>query len=116
MNNVQERTVVSKASGKWLLLSPSKARLVADLIRGKKIPYALEQLEFCNKKAAHIIKKILLSAAANAEAHKSEEAENLKIAIQVGSAGQWKRMQPRAFGRATVRLRRRSHIWIELYK
>ncbi len=116
MNNVTQKEVISKASGKWILLSPSKARLVADLIRGNTVSSSLEQLEFCDKKAAGIIRKILLSAAANAQAHKSEDPDNLLVKIEVGSAGHWKRMQPRAFGRASMRLRRRSHIWIELHK
>ncbi len=116
MSNIKEKERISKASGKWLMISPHKARLVADMIRYKKVPQALEQLEFSDKKAAGMIRKILLSAVSNAEAHHAEDPEESIVAIQVGPAGNLKRMQPRAFGRATVRLKRRSHIWIELYK
>ncbi len=117
MKPKKERIVITRAIGRWLLISPRKANLVAGLIRGKTVQYALSQLEVLNKKGAKIIAKILKSAVANAKnVEKYNDVENLKLAIQVGSAGDWKRLRPRAFGRANIRRRRRSHIWIELYK
>ncbi len=60
-------------------LSDQKGRLVADLIRGKKVDQALNILEFCPKKGAGIVKKVLESAIANAEHNDGADIDELKV-------------------------------------
>ena len=64
---------------KGVRLSPQKARLVADMVRGKKVDNALDILNFCPKKGAEIIKKVVESAIANAEHNNSADIDELKI-------------------------------------
>jgi len=61
-------------------ISPQKARLVADLIRGKSVDQALEILTFSNKKAAVLVKKVLESAIANAEHNEGADIDDLNVA------------------------------------
>lgn len=82
-------------------LSPQKARLVADLVRGKKVDQALNILTFCPKKGAGIIKKVVESAIANAEHNEGADVDELKIAtIYVDKSIALKRVRARAKGRA----------------
>ena len=60
-------------------ISAQKARLVADQVRGKPVEEALSLLEFSNKKAAHIVKKVLNSAIANAENNEGADVDELKV-------------------------------------
>ena len=64
---------------KGVRISPQKARLVADLIRGKKVDNALNILNFSPKKGAEIIKKVVESAIANAENNNGADIDELKI-------------------------------------
>jgi len=114
MKTNTQKVEVSKATVKWLLVSPSKAKLVASLVRGKTVSAALVQLQFCQKKTAEFALDAVKSALANAG--KGADPDELYVDIHVGSAGMWKRMKPRAFGRASMRMRRRSHIWVRLLK
>ena len=94
-------------------ISPQKARLVADQVRGMKVEPALQLLEFSNKKAAAIIKKILESAIANAEHNDGADIDELKVStIYVDEGPTYKRIQPRAKGRANRILKRTSHITV----
>ncbi|GAM76787.1 LSU ribosomal protein L22p [Vibrio ishigakensis] len=61
-------------------ISPQKARLVADQIRGKSVDQALEILTFSNKKAAVLVKKVLESAIANAEHNEGADIDDLNVA------------------------------------
>jgi large subunit ribosomal protein L22 len=82
-------------------ISPQKARLVADQIRGKNVDQALEILTFSNKKAAELIKKVLESAIANAEHNEGADIDDLNVAkIFVDEGPIMKRIMPRAKGRA----------------
>jgi len=84
-------------------ISPQKARLVADQIRGKTVDQALEILTFSNKKAAVLIKKVLESAIANAEHNEGADIDDLNVAkIFVDEGPIMKRIMPRAKGRAIV--------------
>jgi large subunit ribosomal protein L22 len=104
-----------KASAKWLRVSPQKARLVVDLIRGLPVGKACEQLDFCNKKSAPMVKNVLLSAIANAENNFSLDVDELFVKeIQVGQANVLNRFRARAKGRAGPIKKRLSHIFIEL--
>ena len=76
-------------------ISPQKARLVADLIRGKSVDQALEILTFSNKKAAVLVKKVLESAIANAEHNEGAEIDDLNVAkIFVDEGPTMKRIMP----------------------
>ena len=94
-------------------ISPQKARLVADQIRGKSVDQALETLTFSTKKAADLIKKVLESAIANAEHNEGADIDDLRVAkIFVDEGPTMKRIMPRAKGRADRILKRSSHITI----
>ncbi|MDY6863547.1 MAG: 50S ribosomal protein L22 [Thermodesulfobacteriota bacterium] len=104
-----------KAKVKYLRISPTKARLVADLVRGKRIDSALNILMATPKKAAGIIVKVIKSAVANASQNKSIDVDNLYIKkIFVDGGPVLKRFRPRAMGRATRIRRRTSHITVIL--
>jgi large subunit ribosomal protein L22 len=99
------------ATHKYARISAQKARLVADLIRGKRVEEALNTLTFSPKKGADIIKKVLESAIANAEHNEGADIDELKVAaIQVNEGPTMKRIMPRAKGRANRIMKRTSHI------
>ncbi|HDL5606539.1 TPA: 50S ribosomal protein L22 [Mannheimia haemolytica] len=101
------------AKHRYARTSAQKARLVADLIRGKKVSVALEILTFTNKKAATLVKKVLESAIANAEHNDGADVDDLKVAkIFVDEGPSMKRVMPRAKGRAVRILKRTSHITV----
>ena len=100
---------------KGAAISPQKARLVADQIRGKGVEEALDILNFSTKKAAHLIKKILESAIANAEHNEGADIDELSVsAIFVDEGETLKRIRPRAKGRADRILKRYSHITVKV--
>lgn len=92
-------------------LSPQKARLVADQIRGMLVAKALNLLAFSPKKAARIIKKLLESAIANAEHNDGLDVDSLSVSrIMVDEAPNLKRFSARAKGRANRIVKRNCHI------
>ncbi len=94
-------------------LSAQKARLVADLVRGKPVEQALNILAFCPKKGAVLIKKVLESAIANAEHNEGADIDELKVAtICVDCGPLLKRMHARAKGRGNRIVKRTSHITV----
>ncbi len=96
-------------------ISAQKARLVADQVRGMPVEQALSLLEFSPKKAAHIIKKVLDSAIANAENNEGADVDELKVSsIYVDEGMTLKRLRPRAKGRADRILKRSCHITIKV--
>ncbi|MEH6559656.1 MAG: 50S ribosomal protein L22 [Oceanicoccus sp.] len=96
-------------------ISAQKVRLVADQVRGKDVEEALDILEFSNKKAADIVKKILNSAIANAEHNEGADVDELKIStIFVDEGRVLKRLRPRAKGRADRILKRSCHITVKV--
>ncbi|MGV8073696.1 MAG: 50S ribosomal protein L22 [Syntrophobacteraceae bacterium] len=104
-----------RAISKYLRVSPTKARLVADLIRGKQVGEALTILRFTPKKSGLLINKTLRSAVANAEKSKDMDVDNLFIkSILVDEGPRLKRFRPRAMGRATRIIKRSSHITVVL--
>ena len=105
----------ARAVTKYLRIAPNKARLVADLIRGKRVGEALTVLRFTPKKGARLIKKTLQSALASAENTKKMDIDNLIVkTIYVDKGPVLKRWQPRAMGRATPILKRTSHVTVVL--
>ena len=96
-------------------ISAQKARLVADQVRGMSVEEALNLLEFSPKKAAHIVKKVLDSAIANAENNEGADVDELKVSSIVVDAGRtMKRLRPRAKGRADRILKRACHITVKV--
>lgn len=94
-------------------ISPQKVRLVADQVRGMPVDKAEQLLKFSPKKAAHIVKKVMLSAVANAEHNDGADIDELKIAtIMVDEGPTLKRGRARAKGRGTRILKRCSHITV----
>ena len=108
--------MISKATGKFIRMSPQKARLVVDLIRGKDVNEALMTLKFTNKKATDEIEKVVKSAVANAT-QKSETIDVDKLFIEtafINEGPRLKRIRPAPMGRAYRYQRRTAHITIEL--
>jgi large subunit ribosomal protein L22 len=104
-----------KAKAKYVRISPRKARLVADQVRGKGYPEAVSILEFTNKRAASFVKNVVESAGANAENNFEAAPESLTVkTIMVDEGPTIKRYRPRALGRAVMIRKRTSHITVEL--
>ena len=94
-------------------ISPQKARLVADQVRGLKVNKADQVLTFSPKKAAGLIRKVLISAVSNAENNLGADIDELKVTkICVDEGPQLKRLHARAKGRANRIIKRTSHITV----
>jgi large subunit ribosomal protein L22 len=108
--------MISKATSRFIRMSPQKARLVVDLIRGKNVNEALMTLKFTNKSATREIEKVVQSAVANAS-QKSENVDVDDLYIErafINEGPRLKRIRPAPMGRAYRYQRRTSHITIEL--
>lgn len=102
-----------RAVAKYIRISPQKARLVADVIRGMDAGQALTTLRYMPKKGAVIIRKVLESAVANADSMSTIDVDTLYVKeILVDGGPMLKRFRPRAQGRATRILKRSSHITV----
>ena len=104
-----------KAVAKWVHMSPRKARLVVEHIRGRSVPEARTVLAFTQRAAAHEIEKVLRSAVANAEANHDLVGDDLVVsAAYVDEGPVMKRWRPRARGRAARIRKPTCHITIKL--
>ena len=106
----------AKATAKYIKGSPQKARLVIDLIRGKKVEEALSILQFTPKRAAKNIEKVVRSAVANAE-QKSGTVDTEELFIKAAFVNQGptkgrRRIRPAPMGRAYREIRRQNHITV----
>jgi large subunit ribosomal protein L22 len=102
-----------RAVAKNLRVSASKARLLANIVRGEKVDDALTLLKFTPTPTANLVAKVIKSAAANAEKGFQMSPANLKIIrILVDQAPMMKRYRPAARGRASPILKRSSHITV----
>ncbi len=102
-----------RAVAKYIRISPQKARLVADVVKGMDVDTALTTLRFMPKKGARILRKIIESAVANADQMETIDIDSLYIkSIRVDGGPTLKRFRPRAMGRATRILKRSSHITV----
>ena len=100
-----------KASLNYARIGCQKARLVADVIRGKDVNEAIRSLTFMKQKGAGLIKKLIESAVANAEDKKVIDIDNLFVkTIWVDMGPSMKRFRPRAQGRAFQVKKKLSHI------
>ncbi len=103
----------TKAIVRGVRLSVDKGRLVADLVRGKKVDQAIDILNFTQKKAAGIVKKALESAIANAEHNDGADIDELKItSIYVEQGATLKRFSARAKGRGNRISKPTCHIYV----
>lgn len=104
-----------KAKARFIRMSPRKVRLVVDAVRGLSVPHALTQLRFINKAAALPVRKVIESAAANAEHNFSLKRADLTVKeISVDGGPIFKRWRPRAMGRSAPIRKRTSHINVTL--
>lgn len=108
--------MISKATAKYIRMSPQKARLVIDLIRGMGVNEAMVTLRFSPKRAARPILKVLDSAIHNAqEKVESVDVDNLVVErAYINEGPRLKRIRPAPMGRAFRYQRRMSHVTIEL--
>ena len=98
---------------KYARISPQKCRLIADLVRGQAVGGALQTLAFSPKKAAHIVKKVLESAIANAEHNDGADIDELKVkTIYVEQGTTLKRFSARAKGRGNRISKPTCHIYV----
>ncbi len=104
------------ATLRYLKASPQKVRLVADLIRGKKVDEALSILRFTKKHSAKDLEKLLRSAIANAEnSEASVDADDLVVSkIYVNEGPREKRVQPAPMGRAYRIQKRKAHVTVHV--
>ena len=113
--NEAEQPVLVRASAKYVRVSPRKARLIADQVRGKHIDDARSLLQFSPRSAAEDVSKVIESAAANAEANHDLIGDEMVVAeIRVDEGPTLKRFRPRAMGRATPIHKRTCHISVAL--
>ena len=100
---------------KYARISPQKCRLVADAVRGQTVANALQTLSLMQKKGAHIVRKVLESAVANAEHNHGADIDELKVStIMVDEAPTFRRFRARAKGRSSRILKRNSHITVQV--
>jgi large subunit ribosomal protein L22 len=108
------------ANTRFVRVSPQKARLVVDLIRGLQAGHALETLRFTKKRVAKDIEKTLRSAIANAERKADDAGESLDVDALfvtrcfVNEGPRWKRMRPAPMGRGFRYQKRTAHIVVEV--
>ena len=103
----------AKAIAKYVRVSPRKARIVVNQIRGKAVIPALETLRFNERAVSEVVEKVVKSAAANAQNKYGLRAENLVIkACYVDEGPTLKRFRPRAKGSASRINKRTSHITV----
>lgn len=109
--------MISKATSRFIRMSPQKARLVVDLIRGRSVNEALMTLKFTNKpKSTREIEKVVKSAVANAtQKDENLDVDNLFVeSCFINEGPRLKRIRPAPMGRAYRYQRRTSHITIQL--
>lgn len=116
--------MISKASAMYARISPRKARMIANLVRGKNAAEALQVLQYVTKAGAPVLKKVIESAIANARTSKpDQDVDDLFISkatvdkgltVDKGPDRNLRRWRPRAMGRATPVVKGVSHIVIEL--
>ncbi len=105
----------ARAVGKYIRISPQKARLVADVVRGMDVGKAITALRFMPKKGAGILRGVIESAVANATQDDQVDVDSLYIKkIFIDGGPSLKRIRPRAMGRATGIIKRTSHITVVL--
>ena len=107
--------MISKASAKFVRISPRKVRYVIDLIRHKSVPQAQGILNGSPRRAGEIVRKLLNAAVDAAEKNSQARAENLVVSkVTTDGRPSMKRFRAASMGRASSILKRTSHIQLEL--
>jgi len=102
-----------RATNRFVRIAPRKVRIVADLIRQKSVPEAMEILSFTPKRGARVLQKLLTSAIASAREQQLGDVDNLVVSkVMVDQGPNIKRWRPRAMGRATRINKFTSHIHV----
>ena len=104
----------AKAIAKYVRMSPSKLKPVVDLVRGKDLNEALNILKFTPGKGAEIVEKVVKSAAANADVKEMDEDSLYVSEIYAHQGPTMKRWKAGAQGRASIILKRSSHVGVTL--
>ena len=106
----------AKAHLRYLKASPQKVRLVADLVRGRKVDEAIQILHFTKKSCARDLEKLVRSAVANAEnSEAGADVDELVVSkIFVNDGPREKRVQPAPMGRAYQIIKRKSHVTVHV--
>jgi large subunit ribosomal protein L22 len=108
------------AKARYIRVSPQKARLVVDLIRGQRAEEALQTLQFTKKRVAREVEKTLRSAIANAERKADDSGESLDVdalyvtSCFVNEGPRWKRLRPAPMGRGFRYQKRTAHIVVQV--
>jgi len=109
-----------RAAARYMRVSPQKARLVLDLIKGRRVEDAMNTLTFTNKRVASTVQKLLRSAVENANYLGQEkgydvDVDNLFVKRAVANDGpRMKRIRPAPMGRAYRYQRRMAHIVVKV--
>lgn len=108
--------MLSKASARFSKIAPRKARIIANLVRGRDVAEAIQLLQFTPKSGARVMRRLLESAVANAQKAGANVDELFvsKATVDKGPNRYFRRWRPRAMGRATRIVKGVSHIAIEL--
>ena len=108
--------MLSKASARFIRIAPRKARVIANLVRGRGVAEAIQLLQFTNKSGARILLQLLNSAVANARQNDADVDSLVvsKATVDKAPNRNYRRWRPRAMGRATRIVKGVSHIHIEL--
>ena len=105
----------TRAVARFVRVSPQKIRLIMDQVRGKRVDEALKMLSFAPQKGVGILKKLIVSAVANAEQNSASDVDALYIKRVYADEGPTlKRFRPRALGRASKIRKRSSHLTVIL--
>jgi large subunit ribosomal protein L22 len=105
----------ARAIARYVHMSPTKVRRVADLIKGRPVGEALDILRYLPQAAATPVYKVVASAAANAENNHAMDRDSLVVSVAIADEGPTlKRIRPRAQGRAYRIRKRTSHITVEV--
>lgn len=109
-------SIAASAKLQYARIAPRKVRLVADMIRGRKVEDALRFLQFTEKRSAPLLGTLLKSAVANAtQADSGVDVDSLFVkTLYVDGGPTLRRYTPRAHGRATRIRKRTSHVTLEL--
>ncbi|MBI3920135.1 MAG: 50S ribosomal protein L22 [Armatimonadetes bacterium] len=106
---------MARAVARFIRTSPHRLRRVANLIRGKEVSEASNILRLLPNKGARLLRKVVESAAANAENNEELSRDNLFVArVMIDEGPTFKRFWPRGRGRADTLLKRTSHIMVEV--
>jgi len=120
MATATQGQIEGMANARFIRVSPQKARLVVDLIRGQRAEDALQTLRFTKKRIAKEVEKTLRSAIANAERKADDAGTSLDVdqlfvtSCFVNEGPRWKRMRPAPMGRGFRYQKRTSHIVVQV--